>query len=115
GQFVAGAALSGRSGSPGAAGIEAALALTGQRGPVTIDDIFTATGLDRLLRLAAFLTNAQPEDFAALMDRVEADGIDDMTMIDAIRMRWSEVDLAGSLCRPGPYGAEWWAWAKVDP
>ena len=82
--------------------------------PPTIDEVFAATGLDRMLLMARFIQTASAADLAAVIDRAAEDKIYETAFTDQAWLRWVELDLEGALKHSNSSPA-WWAYAKLDP
>ena len=77
-------------------------------------EVFAATGLDRMLRMARFIQTASVEDLKEVIDRAVADGNNEPILTNQAWLRWVELDLEGALQHKRPSNA-WWAYAKLDP
>jgi len=79
-----------------------------------MDEVFAATGLDRMLLMALFIQTASGADLAAVIDRAEDGKIQETAISDQAWLRWVELDLEAALKHHRPANA-WWAYAKLDP
>lgn len=85
----------------------------------TVDGILVAEGFERAERLGRFLVSAQPGDLERLLIGLRGErGNMEVTLGDAIFLRWMTVDAAGGLAfaeKEGFTSMAWWAWGKIDP
>lgn len=79
-----------------------------------MNEVFNATGLDRMLLMARFIQNATPAELEEAVSRCDRENIRESTFADQLWLRWVEVDRAGAL-RHQPRESVWWALAKLDP
>lgn len=79
-----------------------------------MDEVFNATGLDRLLLMARFIQNATPEQLAEAVRRCATETVQETSFSDQLWLRWVELDREGALDYK-PRRAVWWALAKLDP
>lgn len=93
----------------------AILAFLGLRGAPTLNDVFDATGVDRPLRMALFLQNATSDELKLAIDRCREEQIYDLSLTDAIWLKWVEIDREAAFAHDPSGSASWWAWTKVDP
>lgn len=100
-------------GGGGSAG-ESVSFLTGLKAPPTMDEVLGATGLERNLRMAVWLQTASSAEMAEMLDRCQDAENHDLSLTDAVWLRWTEVDPEAALRRK-PNDALWWALAKTDP
>ena len=80
----------------------------------SMDEVFAATGLDRLLLMASFIQTASGEELKAVIDRAGEEQIDEPAFSEAAWLRWVELDLESALKHHRPANG-WWAYAKLDP
>ena len=80
-----------------------------------MDDLFTATGIDRPLRIAFFLQTATSDELSELIRRGKKEWTYDNSLTDQIWLRWVEIDRAAAFKADSSGAAVWWAWAKLDP
>ncbi len=88
----------------------------------TVEGILAAEGFERAERLGRFLISAQPADLERLLLGLSSErGFVEMTLGDAIFLRWMTIDAAGGLAfveqrEGGAFSSmAWWAWGKTDP
>ena len=80
----------------------------------TMDELFAATGIERMLLMGRFIQTASVAELAAVIERAGRERVADFTFTDQAWLRWVELDLEGALSQPRPRSA-WWAYAKLDP
>ena len=79
-----------------------------------MEEVFAATGLDRMLLMARFIQTASTAELQAVIDRAAEQDVQEMTFSDQAWLRWVELDLEGAL-KHQKSGTAWWAFAKMDP
>ncbi|MES2706558.1 MAG: hypothetical protein V4726_08145 [Verrucomicrobiota bacterium] len=110
-----GESSSNRRSTPGADGEASLAAALKSGGPApAMDQVFKATGLDRMLLMARFIQTATAGELEAAIDRSQDEGGYDQTFSDQLWLRWVELDRDAAL-KHSPQGSVWWAFAKVDP
>lgn len=94
---------------------QAILAFLGLSGTPTLNEVLDASGLDRPLRMALFLQNATSDELRHAIDRCREEQIYDLSVTDAIWLKWVEIDREAAMAHDPSGSASWWAWTKVDP
>jgi hypothetical protein len=93
----------------------AAMALVGLEGPPDLKAVLASAGADRWVKLALFLQNAGPADFAALLQSQLKDESFSGEEVGMIWQKWVEGDLTSALAWQGGDSGVWAAWARLDP
>lgn len=85
------------------------------QGPApTVDELFKASSLDRMLLMARFIQTASRDELKAVIQRSADEGLYEANFTDQAWLRLVELDRDTALKSPASDPA-WWAFAKIDP
>ena len=94
-----------------AAGKVADMALTARP---SVDDLFEAVGLDRVVLMGRFLQTATSAELQQIFARNREQGGQEVVFMGLAALRWIELDPDAALKIPTP-STVWWAFAKLNP
>jgi hypothetical protein len=85
----------------------------------SMESLLASDGFERAERLGRFLLSAEPADLERLLLGWKAQrGQVEVTLAEAVFLRWMTVEAAGGLTFAGQHGyvgVAWWAWGKTHP
>jgi hypothetical protein len=93
---------------PGSVGAMALLASP------TVDDLFKAVGLDRVVLMGRFIRTATSADLEQIFIRNRALGGGEVVFMGLAALKWIEIDREAAL-KFKPDHSVWWAFSKLDP